>query len=387
VEHIHAFLLEGELKVNPFISIRRELHQIPELGFQEFKTQAFLLNYLSTLPEDRLTIKKWETGLFVKVHGLNPSKTIGYRADIDGLPITEETELPFRSAHEGQMHACGHDFHMSIALGVLTFIVNNPINDDLLFIFQPAEEGPGGAEPMLKAEVMQEWKPDIIFALHIAPEYPVGTIAVKEGLLFANTSELFIDLKGKGGHAAYPHKTNDMIVAACALVSQLQTVIARNVDPLDSAVITIGKITSGTVQNIIAERARLEGTIRTLSVESMVNVKKRVEAIVKGIEVGFECEAHIDFGCMYHQVYNEGTLTREFMGFIERSNQMSLYECREAMTGEDFGYMLEEIPGFMFWLGVASDYGLHHSKLNPNELAIEKAIQFIADYLLFKDKK
>jgi N-acetyldiaminopimelate deacetylase len=386
VERFHAFLIGGEIKVNPFVSIRRDLHQIPELGFQEFKTQAYLLNYLSTLPEDRLTIKKWETGLFVKVHGLNPTKTIGYRADIDGLPITEETDLPFRSNHEGKMHACGHDFHMSIALGVLTFIVNNPLNDDLLFIFQPAEEGPGGAEQMLKSEVLKEWKPDMIFALHIAPEYPVGTIAVKEGLLFANTSELFIDLKGKGGHAAYPHKTNDMIVAACSLVSQLQTVIARNVDPLDSAVITIGKITSGTVQNIIAERARLEGTIRTLSVESMVKVKKRVEAIVKGIEVGFECEAQIDFGCMYHQVFNQETLTREFMNYIEKSNEMTLFECKEAMTGEDFGYMLEEIPGFMFWLGVASDYGLHHSKLNPNEDAIESTIHFITNYLLFKDK-
>lgn len=373
--------------MNPFVSIRRELHQIPELGFQEFKTQAYLLNYLSTLPKERLTIKKWETGLFVKVHGLNPSKTIGYRADIDGLPIIEETDLPFHSIHEGRMHACGHDFHMSIALGVLTFIVHNPIHDDLLFIFQPAEEGPGGAEPMLQSDIMKEWKPDIIFALHIAPEYPVGTISVKEGLLFANTSELFIDLKGKGGHAAYPHNTNDMIVAACSLVSQLQTVIARNVDPLDSAVITIGKITSGTVQNIIAERARLEGTIRTLSVESMKKVKKRVEAIVKGIEVGFECEAKIDFGCMYHQVYNHESITREFMNYVDKSEAFTLFECKEAMTGEDFGYMLQEIPGFMFWLGVASEYGLHHSKLNPNEQAIEKAIQLITDYLLFKDQK
>lgn len=368
----------------PFVKIRRDLHQIPELGFQEFKTQTYLLNYLSTLPEERLTIKKWETGLFVKVHGLNPKKKIGYRADIDGLPITEETELPFSSTHEGRMHACGHDFHMSIALGVLTHFANNPINDDLLFIFQPAEEGPGGAEPMLKTEIMQEWMPDLIIALHIAPEHQVGTIAVKEGLLFANTSELFIDLKGKGGHAAYPHHTNDMVIAACELVSQLQTVISRNVDPLDSAVITIGKISGGTVQNIIAERARLEGTIRTLSVESMKKVKQRINSIVQGIEVGFECEASIDFGCMYHQVYNHEELTREFMEFVKNHDLMNLYECTEAMTGEDFGYMLKEIPGFMFWLGVGSDYGLHHSKLQPNENAIEKAIKFITDYLHFK---
>lgn len=369
---------------NPLIEIRRELHKIPELGFQEFKTQQFLLNYLYSLPQENMEIKTWKTGIFVKISGRNPSRMIGYRADIDGLPIVEETGLSFKSEHSEQMHACGHDFHMTIALGLITRFAEDRINDDLLFIFQPAEEGPGGAEPMLKSDIMQEWKPDMIIALHIAPEYPVGTIALREGLLFANTSELFIDLKGKGGHAAYPHKTNDMVVAACALVSQLQSIVSRNVDPLDSAVITIGKITGGTVQNIIAETARLEGTIRTLSPESMEKVKSRVQALVKGIEVGYECETAIDFGSMYHQVYNEESLTREFMDFTRANTEMNVLECREAMTGEDFGYMLEEIPGFMFWLGVDSEYGLHHAKLNPNEQAIEKAIEFIASYLKYK---
>lgn len=370
--------------LHPFVAIRRELHKIPELGFQEFKTQRFLLNYLETLPQERLSIKTWKTGIFVRVYGTNPTKLIGYRADIDGLPITEETDYVFQSEHEGLMHACGHDVHMSIALGVLTHFVHTPVNDDLLFIFQPAEEGPGGAEPMLASEIMADWKPDMIVALHIAPEYPVGTIAVREGLLFANTSELFIDLKGKGGHAAYPHTTNDMVVAACSLVSQLQTIISRNVDPLDSAVITIGKITGGTVQNIIAERARLEGTIRTLSPESMGRVKERVEALVKGVEVGYQCETHIDYGCMYHQVYNHHEITREFMEFVENETDIKVIECKEAMTGEDFGYMLKEIPGFMFWLGVQSPYGLHHAKLQPDEQAIESAIALLSKYLTKK---
>ncbi|MBT2726090.1 N-acetyldiaminopimelate deacetylase [Bacillus sp. ISL-75] len=367
--------------MNPLIKIRRDLHQIPELGFQEFETQAYLLSYLESLPQDRITIKKWKTGLFVKVHGLNPQKTIGYRTDIDGLPISEETGLPFSSTHDNKMHACGHDFHMSIALGVLTYFTNNPIADDLMFVFQPAEEGPGGAEPMLKSDEMLEWKPDLIFALHIAPEYPVGTIAVKEGLLFANTSELFIDLKGKGGHAARPHETNDMVVAACTLVNQLQTIVSRNVDPLDSAVITIGKITGGTVQNIIAENARLEGTIRTLSAESMKKVKHRIEALVKGIEAGFECEAVIDYGSMYHQVYNTESITRDFMKYLQNETNVEVIECKEAMTGEDFGYMLKEIPGLMFWLGVDSPYGLHHSKLNPQEGAIEVAVKVMTSYI------
>lgn len=373
--------------MNHFVKIRRDLHQIPELGFQEYKTQAYLLGYIESLPQERLEIKKWKTGLFVKVHGLNPEKIIGYRADIDGLPITEETGLDYSSTHSKQMHACGHDFHMSIALGVITHFVENPIQDDLLFVFQPAEEGPGGAEPMLHSEIMQKWKPDEIYALHIAPEYPVGTIALKEGLLFANTSELFVDLKGKGGHAAYPHQTNDMVIAACNLVTQLQTIISRNVDPLDSAVITIGKITGGTVQNVIAETARLEGTIRTLSAESMDKVKHRINSLVTGIEAGFECKAIIDYGSMYHQVYNNEKLTKKFIQHVEIETNVEVIECKEAMTGEDFGYMLKEIPGLMFWLGVDSSYGLHHAKLNPNEKAIDVAINVLTSYLTYNGNR
>ncbi|MEI2664919.1 N-acetyldiaminopimelate deacetylase [Rossellomorea sp. LJF3] len=363
-----------------FKSIRRDLHQIPELGFQEFKTQAYLMNYIGTLPADRLEIKTWKTGLFVKVHGTRPTRMIGYRGDIDGLPIQEETELEFPSSHEGKMHACGHDFHMTIELGVLTHFVHHPIEDDLLFIFQPAEEGPGGAEPMLQSEIMKEWKPDCIFALHIAPEYEVGTVAVKEGLLFANTSELFIDFKGKGGHAAYPHHTKDMIVAASSFVTQMQSIVSRNVDPLDSAVITVGKMESGTVQNIIAETARLEGTIRTLSPQSMLSVKERLEALIKGMRISYDCEIEVSYGSMYRQVFNDPEWTNHFMSFL-RETDRDLVICKEAMTGEDFGYMLEEIPGFMFWLGVDSPYGLHHSKLNPNEDAIDFAITLLTDYI------
>ncbi|PEY41456.1 N-acetyldiaminopimelate deacetylase [Bacillus cereus] len=375
------------MTVSKFVKIRRDLHKIPELGFQEWKTQQYILNYIGTLPSEYLEVKTWKTGVIVKVKGENPEKTIGYRADIDGLLIPEETGYEFTSVHEGMMHACGHDFHTTIGLGLLTAIVNERIDDDLVFLFQPAEEGPGGALPMLESEELKEWKPDMILGLHIAPEYPVGTIAAKEGLLFANTSELYIDLKGKGGHAAYPHTANDMIVAASHLVTQLQSVVSRNVNPLDSAVITIGKITGGTVQNIIAEKSRLEGTIRTLSVESMKRVKSRIEAIVAGIEAAFQCEAVIDYGAMYHQVYNHEALTREFMEFASEHTDMNVITCTEAMTGEDFGYMLREIPGFMFWLGVDSEYGLHHAKLQPKEEAIEQTIAFLKQYISWKGNR
>ncbi|BCB03175.1 N-acetyldiaminopimelate deacetylase [Bacillus sp. KH172YL63] len=363
-----------------FKEIRRDLHRIPELGFQEIKTQQYLCNYLSGLPAERIEVKKWKTGLFVKVHGTEPNRVIGYRADIDGLPIQEDTGLEFPSNHEGRMHACGHDFHMAIALGVLTHFVHHPIKDDLLFIFQPAEEGPGGAKPMLKSDIMKEWKPDVIFALHIAPEYEVGTVAVKEGLLFANTSELFIDFKGKGGHAAYPHHTRDMIVTASSFVTQMQSIVSRNVDPLDSAVITVGKMESGTVQNIIAETARLEGTIRTLSAQSMKSVKERLEALIEGMKISYDCDIEVDYGSMYQQVYNDPALTSDFISFLQDTDR-NVVICKEAMTGEDFGYMLEEIPGFMFWLGVDSPYGLHHAKLNPKEEAIDFAISLLSDYI------
>ncbi|MBY7121991.1 N-acetyldiaminopimelate deacetylase [Bacillus sp. FSL M8-0063] len=372
------------MAVSKFVQIRRDLHKIPEIGFKEWKTQQYILDYIGTLSNEYVEVKVWKTGVIVKVNGKNPEKIIGYRADIDGLPITEETGYEFASIHEGMMHACGHDLHTTIGLGLLTVAVTERIDDDLVFLFQPAEEGPGGALPMLESEELKEWKPNIILGLHIAPEYAVGTIATKEGLLFANTSELYVDLKGKGGHAAYPHTANDMIVAASHLVTQLQSVISRNVNPLDSAVITIGKITGGTVQNIIAEKSRLEGTIRTLSVESMRRVKSRIEAIVAGIEASFQCEAVIDYGAMYHQVYNHEVLTREFMQFVSEQTDMKVITCTEAMTGEDFGYMLQEIPGFMFWLGVNSEYGLHHAKLKPDEEVIEKAIAFLDQYVKWK---
>lgn len=367
-----------------FVDIRRALHRIPEPGFQEFKTQRFLLDRIAELPQHRIEVRTWRTGIIVKVKGANPRRTFGYRADMDGLPIEEETSYPFRSEHPGFMHACGHDMHMAIGLGVLDRFTREKMDDDLVVVFQPAEEGPGGAEPMLASRELQDWMPDLIVALHIAPEYEVGTIATRPGILFANTSELFVDLRGKGGHAAYPHRANDMVVAAAHLLVQLQSIVSRNVNPLDAAVVTVGKIAGGTKQNIIAETARLEGTIRTLSADTMALVKRRIESIVRGTEAAFDCEASIDYGSNYLQVFNEPTLTREFMEWLPAAGTARLVECEEAMTGEDFGYFLKRIPGFMFWLGVNAPYGLHHAKLEPDEAAIPVAIETVTRYLRWK---
>jgi len=364
------------------VEVRRALHRIPEPGFAEFKTQRYILDAVGRLPADRVEVKTWRTGVLVRVKGRVGARCIGYRADMDGLAIAEETSYAFRSEHAGFMHACGHDVHMTIALGLLAELVASPIDDDALVVFQPAEEGPGGAKPMLESEEFRAWKPDLMLALHVAPEYPVGTIATRPGTLFANTSELFVDLRGLGGHAAFPHRTNDTIVAAASLILQLQTIVSRNVNPLESAVVTLGVIQGGTRQNIIAEQVRLEGTIRTLSEGSMPAVKARIEALLAGLEAGFGVASTLDYGSNYFQVYNHEAETSAFMRWVrEEMPDVSLIECDAAMTGEDFGYFLKEIPGFMFWLGVDTPYGLHHAKLEPSEDAIGVAVRLMSAYI------
>ncbi|WP_152658377.1 N-acetyldiaminopimelate deacetylase [Oceanobacillus sp. CFH 90083] len=361
-------------------TIRRELHQIPELGFKEEKTQEYLLAKIGEMATDRVKIKTWRTGIFVHVSGTNPAKRIGFRADIDGLPILEDTGFEFSSTHVGRMHACGHDFHMTIALGTLKRIIAQPVKDDVLFIFQPAEEGPGGAKPMIGSKEFLDWKPDIIFALHIAPELAVGQVSSKPGLLFANTSELFLDFKGLGGHAAYPHLAKDMTVAASNFVVQLQQIVSRGLNPLDGSVVTIGKMESGFVQNAIAETARLEGTIRTTEASSIVLVKEKLEKLIKGFEIAYDCQIDVDYGANYYQVVNDEKYVELFKESLATTD-ITYIQASAAMTGEDFGDMLKEIPGFMFWLGVDSPYGLHHARLSPNEAALSVGVEAVETFI------
>lgn len=359
-----------------WVQVRRDLHQIPEIGYQEYKTQGYLESMINRLPQEHLHVEKWKTGLFVLVKGIEGKRTIGYRADIDGLPIKEETGYSFASQHEGYMHACGHDFHMTIALGALTEVVENRMQDDILFIFQPAEEGPGGAEPMQTSDFFQRHRPDIIFALHIDPSLPVGTVATKPGVLFANTSELFIDFYGKGGHAAYPHLTSDMLMAASAFNLQLQQLVSRVTDPLSEAVVTLGKMVAGTAGNIVAEHARVEGTMRTLDPQVIPLLREHIQTLLNGIEERYHCSTSVDFGASYYMVDNDSASVEQFKTAIQRTS-VQYQEAPISMAGEDFGYFLKNIPGFMFWLGVESPYGLHHSKLQPKEEAIHVGIEAV----------
>jgi Metal-dependent amidase/aminoacylase/carboxypeptidase len=234
---------------------------------------------------------------------------------------------------------------------------------------------------MMASAEFKDWRPDFVFALHVSPEFPAGTVATKEGILFANTSELFIDFTGKGGHAAYPHLTHDAIVAACSFVTGIQSIIARRVSPLNSAVLTIGKMSGGTKQNIIAEHARVEGTIRTLDQETMALIKDDIERHVHATEIAYHCKAAIDYGANYYQVFNHKEYVAPFINFC-KEKKFPYIICGDAMTGEDFGYFLKDIPGFMFWLGVGKTAGLHSADFKPDESALAQGVQVASEYLM-----
>ncbi|HFI0144010.1 TPA: N-acetyldiaminopimelate deacetylase [Streptococcus suis] len=369
------------------IQIRRDLHQIPEIGLEEFKTQAYLLARIAEIIEgkDFISQRTWKTGILVYLTGSAPEKTIGWRADIDGLPIAEETGLEFASKHQGYMHACGHDFHMTIALGLLEKMAEQQPKHNLLFLFQPAEENLGGAMLMYEDGVFQDWLPDEFYGLHVRPDYKVGDIATNKSTLFAGTCEVELTFKGKGGHAAFPHLSNDALVAAAYFVTQVQTVVSRNVDPIEGGVVTFGALHAGVTSNIISETAHLSGTIRALTQEMSLLMQERVRTIAQGVAASFNMEVDIEL----HQgawlpVENHPDLADELMTYFDGVDGVEMIDCPPAMTGEDFGYLLQKVPGVMFWLGVDTPYPLHHSRLSPKEEVLPFAVDKLSDFLKMK---
>ena len=368
------------------IQIRRQLHQIPELALEEYQTQQYLLQVIQNFKQQYLQIKtcpQLPTALLVRVQGSNPQKTIGYRADMDGLPIEEKTDLPFASQHAGQMHACGHDFHMTVALGILSYFSEHQPQDNLIFFFQPAEESKNGGKLAYEQNVFTgKWCPDEFFALHVTPDLPAGTIGCRLGTLFAGTTEVNIDLYGQDGHAAYPQQANDMIVAAAALIEQIQTIISRSIDPIAGGVITIGKLEAGTIRNAIAGHAHLEGTIRGLSQSMIERIDQRLREVTAGIAKSFNAEVKIQLNQGgYWPVENNPHLTAEFINYMKENSQVNYQNTQPAMTGEDFGYLLAQIPGTMFWLGVDDSSQLHSATFNPQESALRAGVTAIVGFL------
>ncbi|HJI43209.1 N-acetyldiaminopimelate deacetylase [Dialister hominis] len=377
------------LKEDDLITIRRHLHQIPEVALEEVETHAFLMQVIGMMDQKFLKIlepKELPTAILVRVQGSDPSRTIGYRTDIDGLPVDEKTGLPYASQHPGKMHACGHDMHMTVALGVLDYFASHQPKDNLVFFFQPAEESEAGGRRAYELGLFEgEWRPDEFYGLHVNPKMQTGVIGCRMGTLFAGTTEVNIDVIGKGGHAAFPQDAKDAVVAASALVMQVQTIISRSINPIESGVITLGKFEAGTIRNVIADHARLEGTIRGLTQVMIEKIKERVQEICEGIERSFEVEVRLGLNQGgYFPVENDPVLTKRFIRFMQENPDVVYEEVPPAMTGEDFGYLLHQFPGTMFWLGVDGGAQLHESSMSPKEGAIQKGITAITEFLEYR---
>ena len=371
------------------IQTRRDLHQIPELGLEEFQTQAYLLEVIGRLTrgKDFVQLRTWRTGILVFLTGSQGEKTIGWRTDIDGLPIVEETGLPFASKHEERMHACGHDFHMTIALGLLEKAVEKQPQQNLLFLFQPAEENEAGGMLMYEDGAFGDWLPDEFYGLHVRPDFKVGEFATNRGTLFAGTCEVKLTFKGRGGHAAFPHEANDALVAASYFITQIQTVVSRNVDPIEGAVVTFGAMQAGVTNNVIAETAFLHGTIRTLTQEMNALTQKRVREIAEGIAKSFNLDLDLELKQGgYLPVENDPQLAQELMDFFTAQEGVEMIDILPAMTGEDFGYLLSKVPGVMFWLGVDSPAPLHSPRMDPDEAALALAVEKISKFLAPKTR-
>ena len=369
------------------IATRRALHQIPELGMEEFKTHAFLMETIEGLLQDCSfsQVRTWETGILVYLTGSAPQKTIGWRTDIDGLPIVEETGLDFKSLQPDRMHACGHEFHMTIALGLLEKMAEQQPKNNLLFLFQPAEENLAGGMLMYEAGAFGDWLPDEFYGLHVRPDLKVGQMATNRATLFAGTCEVKIRFRGKGGHAAFPHTANDALVAASYFVTQVQSVVSRNVDPIEGAVVTFGSMHAGTTNNVITETAFLHGTIRALTQSMSLLVQKRVREIAEGIALSFGVDLEIELNPSgYLPVENNPQLADELMTYFEQVDGVEMIDCPPAMTGEDFGYLLNKVPGVMFWLGVDTPYPLHNPRLSPKEEVLPFAVDKLSDFLKTK---
>lgn len=369
------------------IQTRRDLHQIPEIGLEEFETQAYLLDVIKKLiaGKDFVELRTWRTGILVYLHGSQPTKTIGWRTDIDGLPVNEQTGLPFASKHQGRMHACGHDFHMTIALGSLERALEKQPKNNLLFLFQPAEENEAGGMLMYKDQAFGDWLPDQFYGLHVRPDLKVGQIATNTHTLFAGTCEIKINFKGKGGHAAFPHEAKDAVVAASYFITQVQSVVSRSVNPIEGAVVTFGVLQAGTTNNVIAETAFLHGTIRSLTQEMSLLVQKRVTTIAEAVAAAFDMDVEIELKQGgYLPVENNPKLARELMDFFQEKEGVELIDIEPAMTGEDFGYLLSKVDGVMFWLGIDSPYALHHPQMRPKEEALAIGVEAVSSFLAKK---
>lgn len=381
------FLQLAEEINGKILRIRRHLHQYPELSFQEFETSRLVEKVLRDAGLE-VTTGIAGTGVVGLIRGKQPGKTLAIRADMDALPIKEETGLDFSSCNEGVMHACGHDFHTSILLGTAMLLnkCKEQIQGNIKFIFQPAEEKLGGAEKMIEEGVLKNPSVDAIIALHCWPELPAGTIGIRKGALMAATDLLDITVKGVAGHAAHPHKSVDPIVISGHILTALQTIVSREVAPVDSSVITIGKIIGGSAHNIIAPNVKLSGTVRTINPELRKKMPAMIKRMVVNIAASMNGTAEVNYTFGSPPLINNeeivdivGSAVTDLLG-----KEKLVHLNYPSMGGEDFAFYLEQLPGMMFRLGTANEkmeskLALHNSRLIFDENSIATGIAIMCE--------
>lgn len=363
--------------------IRRDLHKIPELGLKEYKTSAYIREKLEGFGITEL--ETWlETGVVAVIRGKGKKEAVAFRADMDALPVTEQTGCNFTSEHVGCMHACGHDGHVTVLLGFAKYLQEHKdeLENDVVLIFQPAEEGPGGAQLLVDAGLFEKHPVRCIIGCHIFPQVPQGKVACRKGAMMARNGEVDVHIYGESAHGAQPQLGHDAVLAAGAVITGLHTILSRNVSPLDSGVLTFGAIHGGEACNIIAKEVKLEGTMRAFSDEAYETMTKRVQEAAAGIAAGYGCKGEAVFRHMYRVVDNDPKLVE----LLQEVAGDAYEETPPYMLAEDFSLYLQKVPGMFFFLGSGNaekgyTHSLHSAQFQFDEEILALGVETYAKLL------
>jgi hippurate hydrolase len=361
---------------------RRDLHENPEILFDTHRTSAVVAEKLKEFGCDEIVTGIGRTGVVGVIKGkTNTSgKVIGLRADMDALPIHEQTGLDYKSKVDGAMHACGHDGHTAMLLGAAKYLAETRNFDGtVVVIFQPAEEGGGGGREMCEDGMMDRWGVQEVYGMHNWPGLPLGSFAIRPGAFFAATDQFDITIEGKGGHAAKPHETVDSTLVAAHVVTALQSIVSRNADPVDQIVVSVTAIESSSKAfNVIAQRVHMKGTVRTMSTGMRDLAERRLKAIAEGTAATFGAKADVTYYRGYPVMVNHEEQT-EFAADVAKSVSGACDDAPLVMGGEDFAFMLEERPGAYILVGNGDTAAVHHPEYNFSDEAIPAGCSWWAE--------
>ena len=367
------------------VADRRDFHEHPELGFQEFRTSGIVAERLRSLGLEEIATGIAGTGVTGLIHGKKgKGKVVLLRADMDALPILEENAVPYVSQNPGVMHACGHDAHTAILLAVCRLLMErrDEFGGSVKVLFQPAEElPPGGAKPMIDEGVLEHPHVDAVFGLHMAQDAKLGTVEVRVGPYMAAADRFQVTIQGKGGHGASPHDTVDPIAVGAQVVTALQNLVARELKPIESGVVSVCAFIAGDAFNVIPDRAELRGTVRTFTPENRDYLERRIDELVSGIASAMRASATVSYARGYPATINDGAMTEIVrQAAAEVVGQENVVDAEPMMGAEDFSYFLEERPGSYFFVGSRNEdrglvWGHHHPKFDIDEASMAIGIE------------